>query len=129
MGFEWNGRADGVHGRDGWVDYAHEPFIGDLLLDLAREGRLVLAPALADELISDLERTLDVVGERARQVESVRRAPPGIPREHPDSVVDALFVEQVAPRRMERALSELPKYVEALHLARERGLVEDADTT
>jgi hypothetical protein len=94
------------------------PFAGDLLLALARQGRLVLDAARADATIAELERTLSVVHARLRTVERHRRPPaPALD----GAAVDALFAELLAPGRLERAAVELPKYIEALRSARHTG--------
>lgn len=110
-------------------DPAEEMFVGDLFVELAEQGRLVVDPGLAARLIDELEQTLAIVGERQQRVELARRNPPGTALEWAPGqqalVVDALFVEQVAPGRMERALVELPKYLEALRIARDRAFGQE----
>ncbi len=101
------------------------PFAGDLLLALARQGRLVLDPAQADEAIAGLERTLSVVLTRLHTVQRCRQ-PAGpalddLPAEAAATAVDALFAELLAPGRLELAAVELPKYIEALRSARRTG--------
>lgn len=91
-----------------------EPFAGDLFLRLAAEGRLVIDAVRADQLIAGLEGTLELVVERLRLLGAWRR----VPGELSQPVVDALFVDQLAPGRLEEALLELPKYIEALRTAR-----------
>jgi hypothetical protein len=94
------------------------PFAGDLLLALARQGRLVLDTARADEAIAGLERTLSVVRTRLRTVQRHRQAPgPALD----GAAVDALFAELLAPGRLALAAVELPKYIEALRSARRTG--------
>jgi hypothetical protein len=99
-------------------------FVGDLFLKLAVEGRLVLDAVEADRMITALEATLAVVRARTRLLEFWRQ----LPRPAVDGpcaaveqfVVDILFTEQVAPGRLERALQELPTYIEAFKLAKRR---------
>jgi hypothetical protein len=97
-------------------------FAGELFLTLATEGRLVIDPGRADELIADLEQTLDVLRARLRVLEVWQHDPaPAIgklPAEVAETVVDAVFADQLAPGRLARAAVELPKYVAALKVAR-----------
>jgi hypothetical protein len=99
-----------------------EPFAGDLFISLAAEGRLVVDAVRADELIADLERTLDMITTRLRLVQIWHRlAEPAVdelPAALSQSVVDAVFVDQLAPGQLERAVDELPKYIQALQVAR-----------
>lgn len=95
------------------------PFAGDLLLELARQGRLVLDAAAADEAIERLEWTLSLVIARLRIVRRYRQWVGPAPADlTDDAAVDALFAELLAPGRLERAAVELPKYIEALRHAR-----------
>jgi 2-keto-3-deoxy-L-rhamnonate aldolase RhmA len=89
-------------------------FAGDLFLALAKDGRLVLDPGHAELVVAELEGTLDVVRDRLRMI-AIRP-----PVDHPAAAqraVDALFSEQIAPGQMERALRELPKYIQAFRIA------------
>jgi hypothetical protein len=99
-----------------------EPFAGDLFLSLAAEGRLVVDAVRADELIADLERTLDMITTRLRLVQIWQQlrepAVDELPEALSQSVVDAVFVDQLAPGQLERAVDELPKYIQALQVAR-----------
>jgi hypothetical protein len=99
-----------------------EPFAGDLFMSLAAEGRLVVDAVRADELIADLERTLDMITTRLRLVriwQQLREpAVDELPEALSQSVVDAVFVAQLAPGQLERAVDELPKYIQALQAAR-----------
>jgi hypothetical protein len=99
-----------------------EPFAGDLFLTLAAAGRLVVDPVRADALIADLQRTLDLIITRLRLVRIWQRLPEpavdNLPAEFSQYVVDAVFVDQLAPGQLERAVRELPKYIEALQVAR-----------
>jgi hypothetical protein len=121
-------------GRGNERDYAGEPprgeFAGELFLALAIEGRLVVESDRADQLIADLEQTLAVLRARLRVLEVWHQHPaPAIeklPCEVADSVVDAVFAEQLAPGRLERAAAELPKYVAALKVARHARDRDDA---
>jgi hypothetical protein len=103
-------------------DVPANPFAGELLLALAREGRLVLDAAQADRAIADLERTLSAVRARLRILRIWRQAPTQRVDELPDElapdVVDALFADQLAPGRLELAATEIPTYIEALRRAR-----------
>jgi hypothetical protein len=106
------------------IGYEQEGFAGDLFLKLAVEGRLVLDADQADQMIAALEATLDTVGTRSRLVELWRKLPRpafhGFSPAAEQVLVDAVFIEQVAPGQMERVLLELPKYVEAFKLAKKR---------
>jgi hypothetical protein len=98
------------------------PFAGELFLTLAAEGRLVLDSVRADEAISALERTLSLARARLRVLRIWQHTPAqrvdDLPRELSDDVVDAVFADQLAPGRLEEAVVELPKYIEALRQAR-----------
>jgi hypothetical protein len=97
-------------------------FAGDLFLALASQGRLVLDPDQADRVIAELEETLRLVIARARLLELWRRlSGPVIDDLAPDveqTVIDAVFADQLAPGRLESAMRELPKYVAAFKVAR-----------
>ncbi|WP_249998641.1 hypothetical protein [Actinoplanes sp. M2I2] len=97
-------------------------FRGELFLRLADEGRLVVDAARADEAIAGLERTLVEIESRLRILRAWRQdpVPPagGWPEEDTPSVVEVLFADQVAPGQLERAATEIPKYIEALRRAR-----------
>jgi hypothetical protein len=99
-----------------------EPYAGDLFMSLASEGRLVVDAVRADELIADLERTLDRITTRLRLVKIWQQIPEPAVDDLPDvlsqSVVDAVFVDQLAPGQLEKAVLELPKYILALQVAR-----------
>jgi hypothetical protein len=101
---------------------AYDDFAGELFLALATDGRLVVDSDRADRLIADLEQTLAVLHARLRVLDVWRRNPHPHIEELPGyvagSVVDAVFAEQLAPGRLERAAVELPKYVAALKAAR-----------
>jgi hypothetical protein len=101
---------------------ADEAFAGDLFLALASQGRLVLDPDQADRVIAELEETLSLVIARTRLLELWRRlSGPVIDDLAPDveqTVIDAVFADQLAPGRLESAMRELPKYVEAFKVAR-----------
>jgi hypothetical protein len=105
------------------------PFAGDLFLTLATEGRLVLDPASADEIIAGLERTLAMIRARLRVIRLWEQLPDRRLDELPDvlvpDIVDAVFVDQLAPGQLQRAATELPKYIEALRRA--RGLLPSGD--
>lgn len=98
-----------------------ERFAGDLFLHLAAKGWLVVEPEEAARVVAELERTLEVVRSRAHRIEVSRRlrdaAGDDIRPDVDRLVVDAVFAEQVMPGSWERALVELPKYVEAFRLA------------
>jgi hypothetical protein len=102
-----------------------EPFAGDLFMSLASQGRLVIDAVRADEMIADLDRTLDMINTRLRLVQIWRQLPEvavdQLPEELSQSVVDAVFVDQLAPGQLERAAHELPKYIQALQVARRLG--------
>jgi hypothetical protein len=99
-----------------------EPYAGDLFLNLATEGRLVVDAVRADGLIADLERTLDLVATRLRLVRIWQELPESAVDELPgalsQSIIDAVFIDQLAPGQLDRAVDELPKYIRALRLAR-----------
>jgi hypothetical protein len=105
-------------------------FAGDLFLTLASEGRLVLDPGSADEAIAGLERTLALTRARLRIIRIWRQLPARRLDELPPAllqdIVDAAFVDQLAPGRLESAVAELPKYIEALRRARRPPLSGDA---
>jgi hypothetical protein len=121
-------------GRGNEREYGGEPrggeFAGELFLALATEGRLVVESDRADRLIADLEQTLAVLRARLRVLEVWHQHPaPAIeklPPEVADSIVDAVFAEQLAPGRLERAAEELPKYLAALKVARRARDRDDA---
>lgn len=98
------------------------PFAGELFLALAAEGRLVVDAVRADEAIAELERTLAQVRSRLRVVRIWRQVPAPslgeLPEELVQAVVDAVFVDQLAPGQLEQAARELPKYIRALRRAR-----------
>ncbi|MEV0395554.1 hypothetical protein AB0I07_20900 [Polymorphospora rubra] len=99
------------------------PFVGELLLALAAEGRLVLDAAQADEAIAGLERTLSEVRARLRIIRMWQCLPAQRVDELPDDlaqdVIEAIFADQLAPGRLELAVVEIPKYIAALQRARE----------
>jgi hypothetical protein len=98
-----------------------ERFAGDLFLDLAAKGWLVVQPQEAARVIAGLERTLEVVRSRAHRIEVSRRlrnaAGDDIDPEVDRLVVDTVFAEQIMAGSWERALVELPKYIEAFRMA------------
>ena len=73
-------------------------------------------------MIADLEQTLAVLRTRLRVLQVWRAHPAPViddlPPDVAESVVDAVFADQLAPGRIERATRELPKYVAALKAAR-----------
>lgn len=101
-------------------------FRGDLVLSLAEDGRLMLGVAEADELIAGIENTLSLLRMREWGLQVWRQASwqergggnPSVEQ----FVFDAAFSEQIAPGRLEAALQELPKYLEAFRIARQRAL-------
>ena len=99
-------------------------FSGDLLLELAEDGRLVLEESEADEIITGIERTMSVLRLRQQQLEAWRRSLRGVRDTHclpvEQFVIDAVFAEQIWPGRTEAALRELPKYLEAFRNIRLR---------
>lgn len=98
------------------------PFAGELLRALAQDGRLVIDRVRADEVITGLERTLAQVRSRMQVIALWQQIPARRFAELPEAlaqhVVDAVFVDQLAPGQLERAAVELPKYIEAIRLAR-----------
>jgi hypothetical protein len=99
-------------------------FAGDLFLALAAEGRLVLEAEQADRVIAALEETLTVMATRARVLDCWRRrigpVADVLDRDSDNTVIDTVFADQMAPGRLERAMVELPKYLEAFKAARKR---------
>jgi hypothetical protein len=102
-----------------------DTFAGDLFLTLAAEGRLVLDAERADQVIADLEETMSLVTARVRLLELWRRlAGPvldDLDRDAERTMVDTVFADQLAPGRLEEAMRELPKYVQAFKAARRTG--------
>ncbi|WP_447007959.1 hypothetical protein ACRAKI_16425 [Saccharothrix isguenensis] len=98
-----------------------ERFAGDLFLDLAAKGWLVVRPDEAERVIAELERTLEVVRSRTHRIAVSRRLRDAAGDDmDPDVdrlVVDAVFAEQITSGSWERALVELPKYIEAFRMA------------
>jgi hypothetical protein len=101
---------------------ASTTFAGELFMTLAAEGRLVVDAVRADEIIEGLQRTLEMITARLRVLRAWQQLPaPVVDDLAPDvvqSVVDAVFVDQLAPGQLEQAVAELPKYIEALKVAR-----------
>lgn len=98
-------------------------FAGDLLLRLASNGVLVLAPEEADPLIAEITLALDVVRARCGLLRLLRHSgptPDADTRQLDQLLVDVAFAEQTAPGRLERALCELPKYIRAFEIAKTR---------
>ena len=99
-----------------------DTFAGETFLMLAAEGRLVVGSEQADALIAGLERTLGVLRERQRLLDIWRRMPEknvdNLPQDLAESVIHAVFDDQLSPGGTERATRELPKYVAALRMAR-----------
>jgi hypothetical protein len=97
-------------------------FAGDLFLALATEGRLVLDAERADQVIAELEETVSLVTARVRLLELWHRLPAPVlddlDADVERTVIDTVFADQLAPRRLEQAAQELPKYVEAFKAAR-----------
>jgi hypothetical protein len=91
---------------------------GELFRTLAAQGRLVVDADRADTLIRGLQRTLDVLTARLRTVQAWHAAGGTGPRHPAPAVLDAVFADQVAPGRLEHVVAELPKYIDALRLAR-----------
>lgn len=113
-----NGPVNGAVNTD-----AGPAFAGDLLLRLASDGVLVLAPEHADQLIAEITLTLDVVRARFGLLQLLCHCPTTPPEDsgHLDQVlVDVAFTEQTAPGRLERAMLGLPKYIRALEIAKAR---------
>jgi len=106
-------------------DVSPLPFAGELFLNLAQEGRLVVDAGRADEAIAGLEHTLAQIRARLRVIRIWQQQPAQrvgeLPAELVQDVVDAVFVDQLAPGQLERAATELPKYIEALRRARTGG--------
>jgi hypothetical protein len=98
-----------------------ERFAGDLFLHLAAKGWLVVQPTEAARVIAGLELTLEALRSRAHRVEVSRRlrsaAGDDIDPEVDRLVVDTVFADQITSGLRERALVELPKYIEAFRMA------------
>jgi hypothetical protein len=109
-------------------DVTSPAFAGDVFLAFAAQGRLVLDADEADEAIAGLERTLDLVSRRVQLLDAWRRreADPDFAGVVSQSIVDVVFAEVVAPGQLERALHELPKYLEAMRLAKRRPADSDS---
>ena len=103
-------------------DAAPVRLAGDLFRTLAEQGRLVVEADRADTLIRGLQQTLDVLTARLRLVRRWQAGPTprldDLPPRLAPAVVDAVFADQLAPGRLEHAVAELPKYIDALRLAR-----------
>jgi hypothetical protein len=99
-----------------------DEFAGDTFLALAGDGRLVVGPERADALIADLERTIAILTERLAALDRWQRTTrpclDDLSPELAETVVDAVFGDQLSPGRTERVIRELPKYVAALRAAR-----------
>lgn len=103
-------------------DFSTSPFAGELMLALADEGRLTVEADQADEAIAGLERTLSEVRARLRVIRIWQQMPAGwvdeLRDDLADEVAEAVLTDQMAPGRLEEALVQLPKYIEALRRAR-----------
>jgi len=99
-----------------------EAFAGDLFLTLATQGRLVMDAEQADRVIAELEETMNLVNSRVRLLDLWRRlSGPVLDELDTDverTVIDTVFAEQLVPGRLEEAMRQLPKYVEAFKVAR-----------
>ena len=96
-------------------------FAGEVILGLAADGRLRVDRERADRLIAELETTLTGVRNRLNLVAEWRRVSQPRTGELSSELVDAAFLDQLSPGKLERALEELPKYIQALQLARRPG--------
>jgi hypothetical protein len=98
------------------------PFAGELFLTLATEGRLVVDADEADRALAGLQRSLDTVHARLaasrRWYDCADRRVTALCGEGAEDLVDGVFIGQIAPGLLERAAVELPKYIEALRMAR-----------
>ena len=98
------------------------PFAGEVFLTLAAEGRLHIDSATADGIIAELEETLALVRNDLRVLEICQSVPRRLVADLPegiaDAVIETMFRDQVSPGRLAEAARELPKYIEALRLAR-----------
>ncbi|MFI6097741.1 hypothetical protein ACIA8G_19455 [Lentzea sp. NPDC051213] len=90
--------------------------VGDLVLHLAEEGRLSLEPAHAGDIVDDLVRTLASVTLLLRTAET----------SHADCAAEWLLPGNgtASPEwnheALEAARRELPKYIEAFRIIRDR---------
>ncbi|RLK61983.1 hypothetical protein [Actinokineospora cianjurensis] len=116
----WSGEDDDGAGAEG--------FAGELFLQLAERGWLVVEPEVGRRVIAELLATLEAVRGRVRLAEMSRRlretAGDRLVPEVDQAVVDSVFAEQITAGRWEQALVELPKYIEAFRRA--AGLPEQA---
>ncbi|BCY07251.1 hypothetical protein [Actinoplanes sp. L3-i22] len=105
------------------------PFASELFLTLAREGRLVLDAADADRAIAGLQHALDVVRARLGAVRDRTGLDPGpaagFAGDGSAELVNAVFIEQIAPGFLQRAAVELPRYIAALRAARRPAAVRE----
>ncbi|MBP2477541.1 hypothetical protein JOF53_006413 [Crossiella equi] len=89
---------------------------GDLFLRLASDGLLAVEPAQAGQIMDDLLRTLDSVHLLLRHSEDTR----------PESAADWLIPgsrdspPELNMPSLEAAQRELPKYIEAFRIVRDR---------
>ncbi|GAA2997594.1 hypothetical protein [Actinokineospora diospyrosa] len=109
----WSGEESGPGDGDG--------FAGELFLQLAERGWLVVEPEVGLRVIAQLRQTLEVVRDRVRLAELSRRlrdtAGGDLEPEVDQAAVDSVFAEQITAGRWEQALVELPKYIEAFRRA------------
>ncbi|OLF17596.1 hypothetical protein [Actinophytocola xanthii] len=107
-------------GEDGDVE-PYEPFAGDLVLRLATEGWLVMSAEQAQGAVDDLEWTLAEIRSRLRKAELSRRlremSGENVSPDVDCLVIRSAFAGQIAAERWERALVELPKYIQAFRIA------------
>ncbi len=116
----WNADRAGGPVSVGLVSAPEEglaEFAGDLLLRLAVSGALVLERGHADTLIADLTEALAVVRRWRHANTCPRNRLAELGEVEEQLGFDAAFAEQVAPGRLDRALAELPKYIEAFTIA------------
>lgn len=104
---------------------AHPPrceFAGDLFLSLASRGMFVLEPRSADRFIAQMSAALDQVRVRCGLIKLLGGNPVGSLAAEDEvaeqALFDIAFAEQVAPGRLDQAMVELPKYIQAFEIAK-----------
>lgn len=99
---------------------AHESaqaLAGDLVLQLAGDGQLILGIEAAQRVIDDIELTLAVIERRRGEVASIGGREGCDANTIGQEAVDLCFAETVDLDRIRTALEELPKYLSAFRIA------------
>lgn len=98
-----------------------ERFDGDLFIRLAAEGWLVMRAEQAEQVIAELESTLERIRSLLRNVELAQKlrelADTDVLSQVDSLVVESVFMGQISADRWEQALVELPKYIRAFRIA------------